>query len=211
VLLDVIVALLLTDAVVDGETDSVGVRDAVIEPLTDALVLREFVAESDIDVVKEAVTLCDPDLVPVIDAELEAEPLALADEDAVLEDVSVPDGLQLKVGLMVVEGLLLTENDRVSLPLKEVVSEGDAEKVSVPVEVDDRLVDVLPLGDTLADADEVRLDDALALSDADAVREVEPLVLPDSVAVLDEVPVLDRLSVSDADAEAEWLLLSEDV
>jgi hypothetical protein len=216
VLLAVIVALLLTDVVVDGETDSVGVKDAVIEPLTEALVVREFVAESDIDVVKEAVTLCEPELVPVIDTELEAEPLALTDKDAVIEDVSVPDGLQLKVGLVVVEGLPLTENDFVTLPLKEVVSEGDAVEVSVPVEVDDRLVDVLPLRDTLADADEERVDDALALSEADvliesvAVREKEPLVLPDSVAVLDEVPVLDGLSVSDGDTEAEWLLLSED-
>jgi hypothetical protein len=177
VLLAVIVALLLTDAVVDGETDSVGVRDAVIEPLTDALVLRDTLSETENEVLGDAVWLSESETLVDLVVETEGEQLEVGEKDTLFDEVALCDRLLLADGL--------TEVDGVSLMDTVLVIDDDADPLTltdgVPLREVERLHDAEPLaeGEVEIDSDGVRVELSEPLHVVEALS--VPLLLTEMV------------------------------
>lgn len=203
------VTLPLKEVVTDGDNDSVELDDAVHEGLSEIVPLREKLKESETD------ALVDVDALEEVEAlleplrDMEMDDVVLVDMVLDLDAQSVLDTLPLNEGVPEIEGLPLTEDDRLELMLPEFVLDVDMELVTVTDEDNDKLHEVLPVWETLDDSDNdglilivsvgVKVIEGLKDTVVDAVKELLSETLIDQEVLLLYDPVMD--SVVECDSE----------
>ena len=191
--------------------DAIGVTDDVddvdVERLMLALIELERVAEEEGEAAAEEVDETDAETLPVtaLEADIDAEPVRVEIDDAVLDPAPLP------------------LEEREAVVVREPSDEGDVDSFEVTVAADDCVVDGLPLltlvdvvdtdGERDAEEERVLLEVRLGCSDADTER--VGVNDDEAEAVIDAEPVLlsetrdDAVALLDKDTRDEMLLVSD--